>query len=223
MFGFLTLNIPELPVYDEIVQRLRGGEKLLDLGCCFAQELRRLVCDGAPSENLYGADLHDGFFTVGYRLFNDKTKLKSRLMAADIFDPNSKLRQLDGQMDIIHAGSFYHLFSWDQQVQAVKRTVEHLKQCPGSMVVGRHAGDTEPGEKARPGKLGSRYRHNAETWAELWRQVGRETGTTWQVKVDELADESYFRDSAVTYSDWKPETTRRLQFVMRLETFVSRG
>lgn len=48
---FLQLNMSLSPVYDEVLCRLKKGEKLLDLGCCFGQDIRKLVHDGAPSEN----------------------------------------------------------------------------------------------------------------------------------------------------------------------------
>jgi len=219
MFGFLTLNMPDLPVYGEIVQRTREGAVLLDLGCCFAQELRPLLHEGAISSNLWGADLHKGFMDVGFDLFEDRSKIDTHFIAADIFDPESDLKQLDGgKVDIVHTGSFFHLFSWDDQVKAAKRVVGMLKkETPGlgSLVVGRHAGDRVAGEKSRPGKLGSRYRHNAASWERLWAQVGEETGTQWIMHTEELVDEKYFREGT-QYSDWNPENTIRIQFVMRM-------
>lgn len=44
MFRFLDLSIPSSPYYNEVIERLRAGEIFLDLGCCFGQELRQLVC-----------------------------------------------------------------------------------------------------------------------------------------------------------------------------------
>jgi len=43
MYRFLDLSILQSKVYPEVVKRLKGGEKLLDLGCCFGQEIRQLV------------------------------------------------------------------------------------------------------------------------------------------------------------------------------------
>lgn len=48
---FLQLNISLSPVYDEVLFRLKKDEKLLDLGCCFGQDIRKLVQDGVPSQN----------------------------------------------------------------------------------------------------------------------------------------------------------------------------
>lgn len=42
-FRFLDMSIPQSPVYPEVLQRLKSGEKLLDLGCAIGQELRHLV------------------------------------------------------------------------------------------------------------------------------------------------------------------------------------
>ncbi|KAH8804396.1 hypothetical protein F5884DRAFT_859021 [Xylogone sp. PMI_703] len=216
MFGFLTLNMPYMPEYTEILDRLRtGDQKFIDVGCCFGQEIRRLVYDGVPSENLYGLDLHKGFMDIGYDLFCDKATLQSTFIAADIFDSsNPAFENIAGKIDIVHAGSFFHLFSWDEQVKAAKQIVNFLKPQLGSMLVGKHAGDINPGNKSRPGRLGSRYRHNGETWKKMWEQIGEETGTKWEVQVDELADNEYFKDGR-QYGDWDSETTRRLQFCVR--------
>jgi hypothetical protein len=43
MYRFLDLSIVHTEVYSEVIQRLKGGGKLLDLGCCFGQEIRQLV------------------------------------------------------------------------------------------------------------------------------------------------------------------------------------
>lgn len=43
MYRFLDLSMSQRKEYPEIVRRLKGGEKILDLGCCFGQEIRQLV------------------------------------------------------------------------------------------------------------------------------------------------------------------------------------
>ena len=48
---FLQLYMSQNPVYGEVLYRLKKGERLLDLGCCFGQDIRKLVHDGVPSEN----------------------------------------------------------------------------------------------------------------------------------------------------------------------------
>ena len=60
--------------------RMKNGENFLDLGCCFGQDLRELVADGAPSENIYGLDIEGPLIDVGYDLFMDRGKIKSTLV-----------------------------------------------------------------------------------------------------------------------------------------------
>ena len=50
-FKFLELNMSLSPTYGNVLSRLKGGDKLLDLGCCLGQDIRKLVYDGVPSEN----------------------------------------------------------------------------------------------------------------------------------------------------------------------------
>jgi SAM-dependent methyltransferase len=83
---------------------------LLDLGCGFAQDIRKLAFDETPAENLYGVDLHNKPIDLGYNMLRDKESLKSRFVIADIFGPNSDLKLVNGSIDIIHAWAFFHLF-----------------------------------------------------------------------------------------------------------------
>jgi hypothetical protein len=194
------------PQYKQILDRVKGGEKFLDFGCCFGQEVRKLVCtchptlsfsfhtphriaqayDGAPPENLYGTDLRQEFIDLGYDLFQDRETLKSTFIAADAFDPQSPLKQLNGRMSIVYAGSFFHLFDWDGQFAMAKRVVELLKPEPGGMLLGRQVGNFNPGEYVRDGQDGEkrRWRHDPRTWKEMWELVGKETGTKWDVHVE---------------------------------------
>ncbi len=43
MYRFLNFGLPSTSVYGEVLERVKQGQSLLDLGCCFSQELRRLV------------------------------------------------------------------------------------------------------------------------------------------------------------------------------------
>ncbi|KAL4795758.1 hypothetical protein BDV19DRAFT_157281 [Aspergillus venezuelensis] len=56
--SFLKLNVASSLGYPEILERVKKGEKLLDLGCAFGQELRQLIHDAAPSktsmDQIYG-------------------------------------------------------------------------------------------------------------------------------------------------------------------------
>jgi len=141
------------------------------------------VADGAPSENLYGADLEMKFMELGYDLFLDKETLKTKFIASDIFDPEADIKQLNDSINIVHASSFFHLFNWEQQMQSARRIVELLKKEPGVLVIGGHLGCVDAGEVESRVDKKTRYWHNAESFKRMWKEVGDETGSKWEVDV----------------------------------------
>ena len=179
---FLDLAIGQHSAYPEVLERMRTGEQVfLDLGCAFAQDIRKLVCDGVDSSKCHGSDLRLNFIDLGYELFRDKETLKSRFFEGDIFDADSALKEMHGIVDIICASSFFHLFNWDEQKQAAVQTAKLMKPQAGSLLIGRQVGSSEPGEKGRSGGKGTRYRHDLETWRKMWKEVGDEVGVEFQV------------------------------------------
>ncbi|KAF6217820.1 hypothetical protein HO133_006647 [Letharia lupina] len=194
---FLDLSISLSPLYPTILRRLKeSNHLLLDLGCCFAQDIRKLVSDGAPSENVFGADLRPEFVDLGYDLFRDRDTLKSRFLIGDIFDETtgSTFREFDGKVDIIYAASFFHLFNWEDQVGMTERVVRLLKPVEGSLILGRQRGNVNSGEyEHRTNSKATMFRHNEESWKEMWKQVGKATGSLWDVKVWLEKDEDFGR------------------------------
>ena len=89
---------------------MERGETLLDIGCCFGQDPRQLVADGAPSENIYGLDIEGPLIDIGYDLFMDRGWLKSTFIVGDVYNPSTNWSQLLDKMDIINASAFLHLF-----------------------------------------------------------------------------------------------------------------
>ncbi|KAJ5617692.1 hypothetical protein N7537_002806 [Penicillium hordei] len=182
-FRFLDLSIPQSPLYPEILDRLKSGQKLLDVGCAVGQELRQLVFDGVPSENLYASDLRQDFYDIGYDLFNDHDHLEAQFIVADIFDDNSDLvKNLTHKIDIVNAASFFHLFNWNQQLLVAKRLVGLLQDKTGSLLIGRQIGLVNPPPPEDKEAAGKHYRHDPATWKKFWEQVGCETGTKWEVE-----------------------------------------
>lgn len=164
---------------------------------------------------MYGSDLKGDFIDIGYDLFLDRATLKTKFIEADVFDPESKLKPLDGTVDIVHAAAFFHLFDWDNQVTAAKRVVQLLKTQPGSMVVGRQIGNIDAHPIVYRFNSGKQmFIHNVESFAKLWKQVGDETNTKWEVEAcledDELTEK--FRNQ----SQEVPKVTTWLKYSVRM-------
>jgi SAM-dependent methyltransferase len=160
-----------------------GGETFLDLGCAFAQDLRRLVADGVDSRQCYGSDLLLDLINLGYELFHDRDTLKSEFIAADIFDLESPLKQIHGNIDIINASSFFHLFSRDEQLQIARQCVKIMRPKAGSLLVGRHRAQVVGGDTTGNFGPSSKYWHSAESWTQFWAEIAAETGVKFDVDV----------------------------------------
>lgn len=186
---FLDLYITTAPEYPQILARLKAGEKLLDVGCCFGHIIRQLVFDGAPSKNLAGTDLRPEFVELGYELFRDKEILESQFVTGDALDANDmSLEVLHGKFDIVHTASFFHLFGWDDQLKVGKIIVKFFKPDAKALVVGRQVGTRQPITVSESKGLGKKkYHHDVKTFQELWDEIGKSTVTKWKV-TGELID-----------------------------------
>ena len=183
MFRFCELSFSSHPSYSRVLASLRDTENpsnLLDLGCCFGQDVRKLVHDGAPSETLAACDINSYFLELGYELFLDRDTLKTPMIKADIFEAGGTLSELEEKLDYVHVSLFLHLFTWDRQVEACKRIVKLLKPLPGSTVLGQQTANEVAQERYLP-TVGNVWRHNDESFKKMWEQVGQETGTKWSV------------------------------------------
>ncbi|KAI1149982.1 hypothetical protein F4825DRAFT_428327 [Nemania diffusa] len=182
-----------------------GGDitRLLDVGCCVGQVLRKLAHDGVDSSRLYGTDVEPRFLDLGFDLFRDRATFRGRFVVGDLLLPlppeptamnhggdggpsnssgssNSELDALDGSMTLVHATSFFHLFTWAEQVRAATRIVRLLRADGADvMVFGRQVGTAAP---RASGKAGSDkvYLHDGRSWQRLWDEVGARTGTRWR-------------------------------------------
>ncbi len=211
---FLQLSISAQPCYPRVLSFLKEPETthtLLDLGCCFAQDIRKLVHDGVPSENLYACDLEQKFLDLSYDLFRDKEKMKGHFYTANALEDGGALDKLEGKIDVVYAASFLHLFGWDDQVKICKRIIKTLKPQKGSMVFGRQTGNVRGREVPNTPRVSNDsaamiWRHDVGSFARLWDEAGRETGTMWKTwgELDEL--------EGMTTGHWAEEGIRRLKF-----------
>ncbi|KAF7545440.1 hypothetical protein G7046_g9565 [Stylonectria norvegica] len=184
---FLYILDPRDPRYQQVLFRLtmRGSrDVLLDLGCCVGQVIRQLRSDGVDGAQLIGTDLQSKFIDIGYDLFQDRDSLGATFITGDMLDPeDSRLTWLRGKVTIIHAGSFFHLFNWIQQLYIGKRLVEFLK--PGirnALIYGRQVGTDHPGQGRTSHR--SAYLHDQASFQRLWDEIGSLTRTRWKVQIE---------------------------------------
>ena len=187
---FLDLSLSTMPSYNKILSGLTNEDDpktLLDVGCCFGQDLRKLILDGAPMSQIRGLDLRLEFIDLGHDLFKDQAAFDGRVILGDIFDdtPDSDVTTLHGKADFIHIAAFLHLFGWEGQIKAAVRLTAFLKDKPGTMILGRQLGSPEPGEYQHPaGANGVVCSHDEKTFRELWDEVEKRTGTRWRLEMN---------------------------------------
>lgn len=196
-----------MPSYSSVLERVKDGGCLLDIGCCFAQDIRKLVHDGAPADNLWGAELLPDFLDLGYELFRDRASLRAHFLTTDIFDADGPLKQLNHSVDVIHVGLFLHLFDWEGQKKACEAIIGLLKNEKGVLVLGQQVGSLTPGQVPKSSGS-SMFKHDASTFEKLWKEVGEATGTEWEVRAS--------LDSGLGIQQqqrkWDDPNTRRLTF-----------
>lgn len=82
-FWLATRNL----LYPRLLARLKGGATFLDIGCCLGHDIRKLVFDGVPGENLAGVELRQGYIDLGYEFFRDKDTLGAKMYQGDVLEP----------------------------------------------------------------------------------------------------------------------------------------
>ncbi|OJI96677.1 hypothetical protein ASPVEDRAFT_36083 [Aspergillus versicolor CBS 583.65] len=177
-FTFLQFYLCRSPKYQLILEEIKAGNLFLDLGCGLGQEIRRLVYDGAPSENLIALELQQGFVDLGYKLFQDREHLKSNFLVQSFFEDTPEIMGLAGKVRVINSGMFMHLWDWDAQVKAAKRMIKLLTAEKGAIIAGLHFGCPSPG-MWKAVKDSPMFIHNQYSLKGLWDQCAHETGTSW--------------------------------------------
>ena len=166
--------------YDSIIQRIKRGDKFLDLACAFGHTARNLVYDGAPQESVISGDLRQEFWELGYQLFRDREKFNGVFHQGDIFDSNY-LREYNGQIDIVHMSSFFHLFELEDQQKLILRLLGLVSTKPGTIIFGRSAGNTIQRVFKHPFRTAQvLYHHSEESFRTMFEGVA---GDGWDVKV----------------------------------------
>ncbi|GIK05079.1 hypothetical protein Aspvir_009178 [Aspergillus viridinutans] len=204
-FMFLHFDLYHSPSYQLILEQTKAGNLFLDLGCGLGQDIRRLVYDGAPSENLIGLELRQAFVNLGHDLFQDKSDLKSKFLVQSFFADTPELMSLAKRVKVINSGMFMHLWDWEKQSEVAKRMIYLLAPEKGAIITGLHFGSRSAGmwEAVKESPM---FVHSPETLKDLWRQCAQETGTFWEFQcVVEEVDYCQDLDSEACNLRWTAE------------------
>ncbi|CDO77885.1 hypothetical protein BN946_scf184838.g2 [Trametes cinnabarina] len=200
LFRFIHFKLPKLLGYDRLLKlgEERPNAILLDLGCCFGNDVRRAAADGFPVKQIVASDLHAKYWDLGHKLFRTTTEsFPAKFVSGDVFDPAhlaivppfyappadplpdlstlTSLNPLRGHVSAIHTSSFFHLFNEEKQAHIAHAIGGLLSPEPGSMILGTHAALPEKGTRSTLIAIGTDgqstfnlFAHSPESWTELW-------------------------------------------------------
>lgn len=138
-------------------QRPSSFGRILDVGTCFGQEARALMLDtGLPNRHFVVADIHDGYWRAGMKIFGDNEPESKSLdgivecwgdWGAPAADPPAEgdlAAPVLASCDIILNFYILHVLTRAQSVAMLRR----MRQCarPGAILVGVCVGAHEPME-----------------------------------------------------------------------------
>jgi len=200
--------INQHPSYKRVVNAVQNGARYLDIGSCFGQDLRKLISDGVPTDNTFVIEKEQGFLSAATDFFGDADRPPAKFICADVLDTsNADMNALLGTVDIIHVSMVLHVWDWNDQIRACERMVAFLKPQKGSLILGRLVGRLTAchwrGPAGKP-----MFKHNVESFHKLWAEVGRRTGTEWEVRA-EFAGAFGSQNGG---QHWEDPATRRLMF-----------
>ena len=177
------------------------------------QDLRRLVHDGYPAQNIVATDLRRELWNAGRELFkDDEQTFPVKFVAGDIFkitegildessdsnlnaDESSgrpSLVPYKGRISTIYTSLFFHVFNEAQQLRLARICAALLRKERGSIIFGCHmAADSDLGQEPHTLREGELYMQNTESWRAMWE------GEFGQHVMDGTIDEDITRDPKV--------------------------
>lgn len=164
-FGYQTLLAKMKPEPTET------PKKLIDVGCCFGQDLRQLIVDGVSPKDIFAVDIHDGYWNAGREFFMDNLSHGSTRLdgISTIFDDfaqsyplpadctNKIVDSLKNNFDAVVCQNVFHVLTKVQTDNIIKRICAMLK--PGGILIGTCIGSMGEAMDWMPTPNGDGHRH----------------------------------------------------------------
>ncbi|KAJ3274297.1 hypothetical protein HDV01_003141 [Terramyces sp. JEL0728] len=174
LFGKAFIHLH--PNYSKVKARFATADfKLLELGCCFGTDIRKMISDGLRQESTTVSDLTDGYWNVGAKvLFKDNLKVK-QVFTDFAAEPAIGL---EPGFDVISAQAILHVLSKSQVEGFLKNCFKYLNTdgilfgtCGGSEVAKEWEEQTPT--KGLEGRVATnRFLHSVESLTDLLAFIG---------------------------------------------------
>ena len=176
---FASARIQLHPEYQEVKKHFEEASfRLLELGCCFGTDARKMLHDGLDPQKLIVSDLHDFYWQVGQKvLFKDDLK-NVEAVFLDFTGPRDKFidtsgAKLEERFDVVSAMAILHVLSQDQCVRFLENAYACLKPNNG-VLFGYCVGSSIPSEWGKTPTKGlqdrieaPRFLHSQQSLTEL--------------------------------------------------------
>lgn len=175
-FLFITPKMPRYPLYKEMLENLKATEKddkILDVGCCFGQDIRNLLLDGVPSNKIVALDVHDGYWNLSKELFGDKDKISDiKFVTCDL--TSTRIESFESYFKYITLTSVLHVLDKEGIENVLKNVFFMLKA--GGIAMGFNSGHKSEAtlceDRMTPDGKKHRFLHCPDSLKHLLTEIG---------------------------------------------------
>jgi SAM-dependent methyltransferase len=159
--AFLAPKIQQFNDYNRLINLSKSNAqiKVADVGCCFGQDIRRLILDGIPPASIYAIDVTGGYWDAGLEIYRDTSSLslarhsinEVHTLFCDLTSPDVSdtvtTELLNQSFDCLILKNVFHVLSLAQSETLVRRMNCMLK--PGGFIMGICLGAQQEKDWAR--------------------------------------------------------------------------
>ena len=178
-FQFLQPRLPAHFAYEALLPELKAGTRqVLEVGCCFGTDLRTMLQDGVPVEQITETDLVKDYWESGKLLYRDADDERIKRVRTFFGDAtqSSFLPDDNGKYGLIINMAVLHTLS-EQGVRGMLTRFRDLLQ-PGRGVLIGVTGTASDGPREWKQGSTTRWLHSRESLEALLKELGFAQVTT---------------------------------------------